>query len=83
MEPSGRKRRGKPDRTRRSEAKVPRDLDQDQVVLEGERDIGRLHVGPAREPADILLKPHLDAIWNATGHPASLNYDDQGRGRDK
>jgi hypothetical protein len=53
------------------------------VVLEGERDIGRLHVGPAREPADILLKPHLDAIWKATGHPASLNYDDQGRGRDK
>jgi len=35
------------------------------------------------QPADILLKPHLDAIWNATGHPGSLNYDDQGRWRDK
>jgi hypothetical protein len=35
------------------------------------------------QPADVLLKPHLDAIWNATGHPGSLNYNNQGRWRDK
>lgn len=35
------------------------------------------------QPADVLLKPHLDAIWNATGHAGSLNYDDAGRWRDE
>jgi len=31
-------------------------------------------------PSDIALtlKPTFDAIWNAAGWPASLNYDDQG-----
>ena len=32
--------------------------------------------------ADVLLRPHLDAIWQATGHAGSPNYDDDGRRRD-
>ena len=34
------------------------------------------------QPSDILLKPHLDAVWNAVGHPGSLNYDEHGRWRE-
>ena len=29
--------------------------------------------------ADALLRPQLDALWNAVGFPGSTNYDDDGR----
>jgi hypothetical protein len=31
------------------------------------------------QPADRLLKPQLDALWNAVGFPASVNYDEHDR----
>jgi Schlafen, AlbA_2 len=29
--------------------------------------------------ADVLMRPQLDALWNAVGFPSSTNYDDEGR----
>lgn len=28
--------------------------------------------------ADVLMRPQLDALWNAVGFPGSTNYDDEG-----
>jgi hypothetical protein len=29
--------------------------------------------------ADVLLKPQLDALWNAVGFQGSTKYDEEGR----
>jgi hypothetical protein len=60
---------------RRFERRYP--IDRDDLLIPE-----TLIEDPGQEP-DRLLKPHLDALWNATGHPGSLNYDERGRWHDR